>query len=160
MRRVWVHAPALANAAGALRQLPTMWSDALQGAPLLIEPAARLRDELHAVANRVERLLAAPGSALSSVTIHVPTALDWAASRNVLVDLLRAAAHRLADVLGTMGPEDWVTSGTVGGGVVTVGQLVLVPLHHSHRDLLATPVAHAVGPLERRRPRLSDATPP
>jgi hypothetical protein len=33
-------------------------------------------------------------------------------------------------------PDDWDSTGYVGDSAVTVADLIQVPLHHSHRDLV------------------------
>jgi hypothetical protein len=129
--------PLLRDTGEALRAVPEQWRDALRKSPLLIPSAARLRDELHAIANRVARLLIEQDARLSSVTIPPPDALAASASTNILVALLRMAAVRLADLVDALRPEQWGIAGRVGDRTVTVAELVRVPLHHSHRDLAA-----------------------
>jgi hypothetical protein len=121
--------------ADALRKLPVAWQEALRSDPTFVEPAARLRDELHAVTNRVERVLDEPDTSLASVTIHAPTALATPTSRDVLVSLLHLSANRLADLVESLSTDAWEMRGHVDEGTVTVRELAQVPLHHSHRDL-------------------------
>ena len=147
--------PARADIADALRRLPSTWQRALAAHPTLIDRAAFLRDDLHAVANRVARLLAAPGTRLSVVTIHVPTALTAGiASPAIVVHRLRMAADRLRRLVEPLRTGGWDVTGSVGDGFVTVTQLVHVPLHHSHRDLASNPgemTMAAVVPIDPRR---------
>jgi hypothetical protein len=93
-----------------------------------------VRDELHAVANRVARLLVSPGSTLSPVRIDVPTELARPPSIDLLIELLRIEADRLADLTESIGAE-WGWIGRVGVGPVTVTALAAVPLHTSHQVL-------------------------
>jgi len=121
---------------GALRRLPSTWRAALRANPQLLERAAFLRDEIHAVTNRVARLLVAPGSRLQRVTIYAPTANATAESQAVVVEFLRISAERLARIVDSLRPDDWDSTGYVGDSAVTVADLIQVPLHHSHRDLV------------------------
>jgi hypothetical protein len=128
--------PRRSETGGALRRLPSAWRTALRANPQLLERAAFLRDEIHAVTNRVARLLVAPRSRLQRVTIRAPTANATSGSQAVVVDLLRFSAERLARIVDSLRLDDWGTTGYVGDGVVTVADLIHVPLHHSHRDLV------------------------
>ena len=146
--------PSRAETAEALRALPSAWQAAMAVRPGLVEQAAFLRDEIHAVTNRVARVLAVPGSRLSSVTILVPTALaSYEASPGVIAELLRMAVDRLAGLVEPLRSAEWHLSGRVGEGTVTVLQLVHVPLHHGHRDLTGVNDVGAavVVPLDRRQ---------
>ena len=127
--------PAPGDTADALRELPGGWRDALRRDSSFVEPAARLRDEIHAVTNRVDRIMAAPGSHLARVIVHTPTALATPTSEDLLIRLLHLSADRLADLIESLPPGAWEIGGRVAGGPVTVRELVQVPLHHSHRDL-------------------------
>src|SRR5690606_5017484 len=119
----------------AIRALPSRWAAALgAGRCETVEDAARQRDELHAVANRVARLLVAPGSTVSPVRIDVPTESARPPSTDLLVELLRIEADRLADLAGSIGAE-WGWIGRVGIGPVTASELAAVPLHTSHQLL-------------------------
>lgn len=127
-----------AETSSALRALPRACRDALRtGDDALMEEVARLRDELHAVANRVARLLAAPGSALASMDIGSPTALAGPSSPGLLVAVLTMTAERLASMADRLGEEDWRVIGHLGTQTVTIGQLVALPLHSAHRILAA-----------------------
>jgi hypothetical protein len=121
---------------GALRRLSSTWQEALGANPQLWERAAFLRDEIHAVTNRVARLLVAPGSRLQRVTIYAPTANATAGSQAVVVDFLRISAERLARIVDSLRLDDWASTGYVGDSSVTVADLIQVPLHHSHRELV------------------------
>lgn len=127
--------PARGELPREIRTLPSRWAAALRsnGSDAL-KDAARLRDELHAVANRVARLLVSPGSTLSPVRIDVPTELARPPSTDLLIELLRIEADRLADLTESIGAE-WGWIGRVGVGPVTVTALAAVPLHTSHRML-------------------------
>jgi hypothetical protein len=141
-------AVAPAGTSSALRALPQACRDALRrGDHAVVEEVARLRDELHAVANRVARLLVAPGSTLAAMDIGSPTALAGPSNPELLVAILTMAAGRLADITDRLGEADWRLVGQLGPETVTVGQLVEVPLHSAHRLLSATP-----GPLRTSAP--------
>ena len=74
--------------------------------------AAWLRDELHVVTNRVARLLVAPGSDLSIVTLAATAPLAAAdVPGGVTVALLRRAAERLARVVESLGADEWERRG-------------------------------------------------
>jgi len=120
----------------AIRALPSTWAAALRSGGLgMIEEAARSRDELHAVANRVARILVAPGSTLSPVSVETPTEMARPPAVDLLVELLRMEADRLAAITDPIRAE-WEWVGRVGRGIVTVRQLVEVPLHSTHRLLV------------------------
>jgi hypothetical protein len=124
------------DTSAVLRRLTSQWRTEVRDRPRLFERAAFLRDEIHAVTNRIERLLAAPDSRLQPVTINVPTAIEAASSKAVVLDLLGISVERLARIVDSLRPGDWDTTGYVGNGTVTVAELVRLPLHHSYRDLL------------------------
>jgi hypothetical protein len=122
----------------ALHALPMACQRALRrGDQVLVEEAARLRDELHAVANRVTRLLDVPGARLAEMDIGVPTPLAGPSSPQLVLALLTMAAERLADIADHLGEEEWRATGQLGSEIVTIGQLVEVPLHRAHRILSA-----------------------
>ncbi|MGQ0618053.1 MAG: hypothetical protein ACT4PW_13865 [Acidimicrobiia bacterium] len=147
------------DTADSLRALAPNWRDAIERRQQLIGSAARLRDVVHAVTNRVDRLLAAPGSHLSSVTIDAPTALVAAASPDLLIELLDMAAERLARLIESLGPDDRDIEGCVDTSTVTIADLVRVPLHHSHRDLTLEDSGRAVRvSLDTRRPHHAACT--
>lgn len=121
----------------AIRALPSTWAQALRsGGPGIIEEAARSRDELHAVANRVARILVAPGSTLSPVSIATPTEMRRPPTIDLLVELLRMEADRLSGITGSIGAE-WGWFGRIGRRNVTVRELTVVPLHTAHRLLIS-----------------------
>jgi hypothetical protein len=121
----------------ALRAVPPAWHVALQTRPELAERAAVVRDELHAIANRVVRLVTAPGVRLSMVRINAPSALARAASAAQLAELLDQSAVRLADLTDSLQPDQWSLAGHMGDANVTVADLIASPLHHSHAALRA-----------------------
>lgn len=131
--------PIRADLPTEIRALPSLWAAALRsGRSATIEDAARLRDELHAVANRVARLLVASGSTVSPVRIGTPTELARPPSIDLLVELIRIEANRLAEISESAGAE-WGWIGRVGVGPVAVTELAAVPLHSSHRMLAREP---------------------
>jgi hypothetical protein len=124
------------DTARALRRLPSTWRAAMSARPEALARAAYLRDEIHAVTNRVARLLVAPQARLQRVRINVPTAIASASSGPVVLHRLRLSVERLARLVESMRTDDWKVNGYVEDRDITVAELVLVPLHHSHRDLL------------------------
>lgn len=128
--------PARARAATALRLLPAVWVRALEHEdPVVHERAAGLSDELHAVANRVGRLLEGPGALLPPVRIQGPSAAPGAIPRELTGARIRVASDRLADLVDGLSPADWRRTGRIGDAPVTIGELVAAPLHSSHRLL-------------------------
>ena len=135
--------PTRARAATALRSLPAVWVSALQNAdPVVHERATQLRDELHAVANRVGRLLEAPGAQLPPVRIQAPTAPSRAMPGELRSALIQVEVDRLADLVDGLSPTDWRLTGMIGDAPVTIGELIAAPLHSSHH-LLAYTAARA-----------------
>jgi hypothetical protein len=130
--------PAPSEAASELRALPSIWEAAtLGGDEDLVDEAARLRDEIHAVAKRIGRLLDAPGSRISAVRIEIPTASARGASAQLVSALLGNAAEGLARLAESLEDGDWHVEGFVGTGRVSVYELACVPLHTTHRQLAA-----------------------
>ena len=129
----------------AILAIPDQWARVLHSTAtqsMLID-TARLRDELHVVANRITRVLAAPGSAIvPAVRIETPTAWTRPTNADQLITLMRFAADRLAGVLDSLRPEDWNLTGRAGRTSMSVCDLALIPLHRSHRRL--TSGGHAV----------------
>jgi len=120
-----------------------VWVSALRNAdPVVHERAAQLRDELHAVANRVGRLLEAPGAQLPPVRIQAPTAPSRAMPGELRSALIQVEVDRLADLVDGLSPTDWRLTGMIGDAPVTIGELIAAPLHSSHR-LLAYTAARA-----------------
>lgn len=120
----------------AVRELVAGWREIVGRDRAAVTAVASLRDELHAVANRVSRILAAPGAALAPVRLDEPTALSTSSDPNLLLRFLRMSADRLADLVQNLTPEQWQLSGRVGSSTVTIPQLLVVPLHASHRRSL------------------------
>jgi hypothetical protein len=157
-------APGRARAAAELRSLPARWLSALRTADIGVhERAAQLYDELHAVANRVGRLLEAPGARLAPVRLQAPTSRRQAVPREVRGAQIRIAADRLAGLVDGLSAGDWRISGTVGDSPITIGELVAAPLQSSHRLLALTSPARPMiepdfgvpGPRTARVPQLS-----
>ena len=117
--------------------IPARWRPALADASAdRREGAARLRDELHVVANRIRRLRAVPGtSLLAAVSVEPTTALSRTSNTAHLLAMVAVSSERLADLLARLEPEEWELRGRVGAREVTVTELVLMPLHRSHARL-------------------------
>ena len=129
--------PDHATLAAEIAAIPQRWRPVLIAASAdELEGAARLRDELHVVANRIRRLRAAPGSSiLANVSVDAATALSRTPNVAHLLAMLSVSAERLADLLLRLEPEEWDVRGRVGTREVTVAELVLMPLHRSHARL-------------------------
>ena len=117
--------------------IASKWRPVLPTAPpSQLEGAARLRDELHVVANRISRLRAAPGSpVLATLSIDAPTALRRTASVEHLLVMLDISAQRLADLAASLDAAEWDLRGRIGASDVSVAELALMPLHRSHARL-------------------------
>jgi hypothetical protein len=127
--------PARAQAAAELRSLAARWESLTRtDDPIVHERAAQLSDELHVVANRVERLLDTPGSELPPVRLQPPISRAGT-PREMSVARIRVAAARLSDLVAGLTSTAWGISGAVGGSPTTIGELVAAPLHSSHRFL-------------------------
>jgi hypothetical protein len=115
-----------------------VWHKALaaEPSPERLEAAARVRDELHAVTNRVSRILVSPGSpALAAVVVDAPTSLAGSTnSRQVVVRIL-LAARRAAELTRALHDTEWDLVGQVGTATVRVEELLTMPLHRSHGRL-------------------------
>ena len=135
--RCGFQSPARCRLPDAIRAITPTWAVTLRsGGPALVPAAARARDELHAVTNRIARILTAPGSTLSPVHVERPTALTQYASIDLIIELLRQEADRLASITASL-DEEWGWVGSVGSQQVTVRQLADVPLHSAHRQSVA-----------------------
>jgi hypothetical protein len=107
------------------------------------ERASAVRDELHAVANRVGRLLETPGAPLAPIEIPSPR-IGPGSSPVATGASVRLEAERLARLVEGLSPEQWQTEGRIADSTITIEELVARPLHTSHRAL----DLHGV-PLER-----------
>jgi len=100
-----------------------------------MEEAARLRDEMHAVTTRIERVLASPGARLGDMAIEVPTACARGASAELVLSLLGLAAERFAGLVESLQVDEWHFVGTFDSGTVSVYELACMPLHSTRRHL-------------------------
>jgi hypothetical protein len=98
------------------------------------ERASRVRDELHAVANRVGRLLETPGATLAPIEISAP-GKGFGASTVSTGAFIRLAAERLARLVDGLSPEHWQIEGRIADSTITIEELVARPLHTSHHEL-------------------------
>ena len=122
----------------ALESLPHVWETALaaEPSPERLDGAARVRDELHAVTNRVSRILVSPGSpVLATVVVDAPSSLAGSASPRQVVVRVLMAAQRAADLARTLDDTDWDLVGRLGAATIRVDELLAMPLHRSHRRL-------------------------
>ena len=131
--------PSRPRVAEALQRLPGTWAVTLAtGEDAQLRSAAVLRDEIHGITNRILRLLAQPGAGLLPVVVPFPSAARGGViSTGPVLHVIRLAVDRLVEVVSRLRAADWDIQGTVvdTGRPVTVHDLVLVPLHHSHRGL-------------------------
>ncbi len=97
---------------------------------------AFLRDELHLVANRIERIRAVPGTAIVAALPSVmPTARHRIASGPHLLTLLQLAVDRLTEITSDLEPSEWLARGQLGSLEVSIEQLAVLPLHRSYARL-------------------------
>ena len=135
--RCGFRAPDRADLPGEIAAIPARWRAVLSTAsPAQLEAGARLRDELHAVANRIGRLRAAPGSAVrATLSIDAPTALSRTLNSEHLLAMFSSSAQRLADLTLSLDATEWNLRTRAGAGCISVAELALMPLHHSHARL-------------------------
>ena len=130
-----------ARVVDAAQRLPTSWSAAVsdEGGSQL-RSAALLRDEIHGVTNRVMRLVAQPGARLLPVAVSSASAArcEGDLASGPVLHVMQLAVDRLVETMRGLRSDDWDIQGTVvdSGRLITVHDLLLVPLHHSHRDLV------------------------
>jgi hypothetical protein len=98
------------------------------------ERACRVRDELHAVANRVGRLLETPGARLAPIEIPPPH-IGPGARRAATGTLIGFAAERLADMVEDLTASEWCIEGRIGDSTTTIEELVARALHTARQDL-------------------------
>lgn len=126
--------PARAHAAEELRSLAAVWANALHTTNAAAHvSAARLRDELHAVANRIARLAETPGAPISPISGQARRPEALVTQPGVGAARIELAVDRLADLVEALSPEQWEAKGTFGRSSITIGELVARPLHTSHR---------------------------
>ena len=77
-------------------------------------------------------------AAIAPVTVPIASAerADVVCSRTV-IHVMQLAVDRMVETIRSLQPDDWDIEGMVvdTGRSVSVRGLLLVPLHHSHRDL-------------------------
>ncbi|MPY95794.1 MAG: hypothetical protein GEV08_22890 [Acidimicrobiia bacterium] len=139
---------ACAEAAAALRRLPTAWGPACHGgAPSALAAAAEAGDELLVVAHRAAQLLAEVGSSTSPSALGPVAGSSTSPSGSpsppaeLVVAVLDDRARRLAALVEGLTAEQWVQEGRDGGMTVAVGELANRPLHTAHYEL-----AHRAAP--------------
>jgi hypothetical protein len=117
-----------------LRALPGTWKTLLDGCqPGYVEDGACLRDEIHAITNRIDQLLASPDSILAPVRMNPPNALARLVHPQLLVALLETATTRLAALTDTVHGEQWQRRGRGPTGAVSIAELATLPLHRTHQ---------------------------
>jgi hypothetical protein len=110
---------------------------------------AVLRDQIHAVTNRVQRLVAQPGAGVLPVMVRFPSAgsSDVISPVQVL-HVLQAAVDRLVNVLDSLDADGWDIRGVWAdtGQTFIVYDLPLLPLHFSHRHIAPRTADRAARP--------------
>jgi hypothetical protein len=139
--RCGFRSPAASAIPSAITAVANEWEVALHNGtdPALRDAAARLRDEVHVVTNRVVRLV---GTSTGVELPPIPGSLGPSRTDDPgqLTALLRIAAVSLAAVLGSLAAQDWERRGRMGHRWVSVLDLALLPLHHSHARLAGVSV--------------------
>ncbi len=133
--------PRHTDIAAAIALLPAEWRRPLEERrPGAFADAARLRDELHVVTNRIERIRAVPGAPIvAPLPTVMPTPRHRITSSEHLVTLLQLAAERLVETLTRLDADEWQLHGRLGSEDVTIEQLAVMPLHRSHARLKGAP---------------------
>jgi hypothetical protein len=106
----------------------------LEWSPL--ERVARLRDELHATANRVARFAVDDCPSVDPVRVTAPTAASVVLPPEQLLFQLDLTAGRLIALLTPLSSRDWTRTCLMGDRVVTLGQLVERVLDGAAHDLI------------------------
>lgn len=153
-------APTRLEAMARLHNVTDVWRSLLgDGASDVRCAAAFARDEFHAVANRVQRLIDEPGTRVASLRIGAPSIM-WSIDRTrLLIALLDDASQRLARLAAGLRADQWDVSGRIDANTISVAGLIAVPLHTAHRevtrhgsgvDVLSATRCHAAARLPQR----------
>lgn len=100
------------------------------------ERVARLRDELHATANRVERVRLVDDPMIDAVRVRAARAVSAVLSPGQVLHQLDLVSDRLVEVLGALTPSEWRRVARLGEGVITLDGLIDDVLHGARHDLL------------------------
>ena len=150
------------SAADGLRQMPLRWRDALAvclddpdpeaaltgraapGAWTALEHAGRVRDVLHALDIRIQRLLREDEPVLPETPVTPPAGANEQGLAVVLA-ALAVSADQLADTVDATAAGEWSRAGRRAGRRVTVGDLVREAVHEAtHHLALATSAVEAL----------------
>ena len=140
-RRCGFRSPPRSEVAAALAGLPRRWQAHLEqlGPPEqqhVHVGIARARNELHAVANRMSRILEAPTNVgpavVTEVDTEAPIVVAATTDPDQLLARLRLAAERASEFVGALDAGDWRRRARVGERSVTIEELAILPLHRSH----------------------------
>ena len=101
-----------------------------------LQRVARVRDALHATANRVARFDDDEHPVLDPVRVTAPTASRAVLEPAQLLFQLHLTAGRLVGHLDALSVADWSRTGRIDGRVVTLHDLVEGVVHTSTHDLL------------------------
>jgi hypothetical protein len=101
-----------------------------------LDRVARLRDELHATANRVTRFGVEEHPLVEPIRIPAPRATNTVLGPEQLLFQLGLSANRLVALIEPLTPRDWVRTGRVGDRLVTLGEIVNGVLRRAYHDLL------------------------
>lgn len=100
------------------------------------ERVARLRDELHATANRVERFRLTDVPMIDLVRVHATRAATMMLSLGQILHQLDLVGDRLVVTLGALTPAEWRRVARVGDDTITLGGVVDDVVHAARHDLL------------------------
>jgi hypothetical protein len=100
-----------------------------------LERVARLRDELHATANRVARFAVDDLPIVDPARTTTPTDASMLAPEQVL-SRLELTAGRLITLLEPLSAREWARTGRMGDRLVTLGEIVDRVVHGAAHDLL------------------------
>jgi hypothetical protein len=127
------------NAVAAVRRVTDLALRLLAAAPTghALERVARLRDELHATANRVDRIRSDQNAAVPPVRVHASTAATPELAPAQLRYQLNLTTSRLRALLDEVAPLH--RPGTAGAGqeaTTTIASLLNGVLHGATHDLI------------------------
>lgn len=140
-------------AAGAVRRVTALAHRALDGVPPrgTLDRVARYRDELHATANRVERIRSDPRAVVQPVRVHAATAATSTLGPAHLRHQLDLTARRLSALLDELLPAHWRRTARLGeAATTTIPGLVDAVLHPATHDLLDLCDGAGIEQLDRR----------
>jgi hypothetical protein len=126
------------TAVAAVRRVTDLALRLLAAAPSahLFERVARLRDELHATANRVDRIRTDENAVVQPVRVHASTAATPVLAPAQLRCQLDHTTSRLVALLDEIAPQRPGTAGAGQGAATTIVSLLNGVLHGATHDLI------------------------